>query len=165
MVWLHASELFEELFDMGLTTSSQIERAYQEDRHLMMRLIACYAKMEGLALHLWSNMGQVLSASENIAPCLIRRRVIRFPLPADYEIILIHCRLRLACPTSAWISHRPARPPMKCSMIWRSSLYGYARSPSSLHDENDRAPGHRGQRAPSIPPLREAHENASTTPL
>ncbi|KAJ7454613.1 hypothetical protein B0H11DRAFT_1740349 [Mycena galericulata] len=74
MVWLHASELFEELFDMGLTTSSQIERQYKKDRRLMMRLIACYVKMEGLALHLWSNMGQVLSASENIAPCLIRRR-------------------------------------------------------------------------------------------
>ncbi|KAJ7263806.1 hypothetical protein C8J57DRAFT_1512616 [Mycena rebaudengoi] len=74
MVWLDASELLEDLFDMGLSTSSQIERAYKQDRHLMLRLIACYAKMQGLSLHLWSNMTQVISASENIAPCLIRRR-------------------------------------------------------------------------------------------
>ncbi|KAJ7257993.1 hypothetical protein C8J57DRAFT_1516323 [Mycena rebaudengoi] len=74
MVWLHASELLDDLFDMGLRTSSQIERAYKQDRHLMLRLIACYAKMQGPALHLWSNMTQVISASENIAPCLIRRR-------------------------------------------------------------------------------------------
>ncbi|KAJ7263810.1 hypothetical protein C8J57DRAFT_1332852 [Mycena rebaudengoi] len=74
MVWLHASELLEDLFNMGLRTSSQIERAYKQDRHLMLRLIACYAKMQGLSLHLWSNMTQVISASENIAPCLIRRR-------------------------------------------------------------------------------------------
>ncbi|KAF7337056.1 hypothetical protein MVEN_02142800 [Mycena venus] len=74
MVWLHASELFEDLFAMGLTTSDQIERAYKKDRHLMLRLIACYAKMEGLSLHLWSNMTQVISASENITRCFIRRR-------------------------------------------------------------------------------------------
>jgi hypothetical protein len=77
MVWLHASELLEDLFDMGLTTSSQIEREYRKDRHLMLRLIACYTKMEGLSLHLWSNMGQVISASPNIAPCFVRRRVLR----------------------------------------------------------------------------------------
>ncbi|KAJ7776068.1 hypothetical protein DFH07DRAFT_912106 [Mycena maculata] len=74
MVWLHASELLEELFSKGLTTSAEIEREYKKDRQLMMRLIACYVKIEGLSLHLWSNMGQVLSNSENIAPCLIRRR-------------------------------------------------------------------------------------------
>ncbi|KAJ7710153.1 hypothetical protein B0H16DRAFT_1900895 [Mycena metata] len=74
MVWLHASELFEDLFKMGLTTSAQIERAYKKDRHLMLRLIACFAKMEGLALHLWSNMKQVISASPNVAPCLVRQR-------------------------------------------------------------------------------------------
>ncbi|KAJ7731623.1 hypothetical protein B0H16DRAFT_1696640 [Mycena metata] len=74
MVWLHASELFEDLFKMGLTTSAQIERAYKKDRHLMLRLIACFAKMEGLALHLWSNMKQVISASPNVAPCFVRQR-------------------------------------------------------------------------------------------
>ncbi|KAF8174613.1 hypothetical protein K438DRAFT_1848584 [Mycena galopus ATCC 62051] len=77
MVWLHASELFEDLFAMGLTTSSRIERAYKKDRHLMLHLIACYGKLEGLALHLWSNMTQVVTASENIARCLIRRRTYR----------------------------------------------------------------------------------------
>ncbi|KAJ7731622.1 hypothetical protein B0H16DRAFT_1696639 [Mycena metata] len=75
MVWLHASELLEDLFNMGLTTSAQIEREYKKDRRLMLRLIACFTKMEGLALHLWSNMHQVVSASPNIAPCLIRVRV------------------------------------------------------------------------------------------
>ncbi|KAJ7204095.1 hypothetical protein GGX14DRAFT_460835 [Mycena pura] len=74
MVWLHASELLEDLFDMGLTTSSQIEREYKKDRNLMLRLIACFVKMEGLSLHIWSNMTQVISASENIAPCLVRSR-------------------------------------------------------------------------------------------
>ncbi|KAJ6470148.1 hypothetical protein DFH09DRAFT_1221248, partial [Mycena vulgaris] len=74
MVWLHASELLEDLFDMGLTTSSQIEREYKKDRNMMLRLIACFVKMEGLSLHLWSNMTQVISASENIAPCLVRSR-------------------------------------------------------------------------------------------
>ncbi|KAJ7200566.1 hypothetical protein GGX14DRAFT_466423 [Mycena pura] len=74
MVWLHASELLEDLFDMGLTTSSQIEREYKKDRNLMLRLIACFIKMEGLSLHIWSNMKQVISASENLAPCLVRSR-------------------------------------------------------------------------------------------
>ncbi|KAJ7123960.1 hypothetical protein C8R43DRAFT_1031427 [Mycena crocata] len=74
MVWLHASELLEDLFRRGLTTSSHIEREYKKDRHLMLRLIACYTKVEALASHLWSNMGQVISASPNIAPCLVRRR-------------------------------------------------------------------------------------------
>ncbi|KAJ7089537.1 hypothetical protein C8R44DRAFT_861405 [Mycena epipterygia] len=74
MVWLHASELVEDLFDMELTTSSQIEREYKKDRRLMLRLVACYTKMEGLALHLWSNMGQVVSNSANISPCLVRQR-------------------------------------------------------------------------------------------
>ncbi|KAJ7675625.1 hypothetical protein DFH06DRAFT_1466464 [Mycena polygramma] len=74
MVWFHASELLEDLFDMGLTTSSQIERAYKKDRKLMLRLIACYSKMEGLSLHLWSNMTQVISASPNIASCFVRNR-------------------------------------------------------------------------------------------
>ncbi|KAJ6465615.1 hypothetical protein C8R47DRAFT_1201521 [Mycena vitilis] len=77
MVWLHASELLEDLIDVGLTTSSQIERAYKKDRKLMLRLIACYSKMEGLSLHLWSNMEQVLSASPNIAPCVVRSRGYR----------------------------------------------------------------------------------------
>ncbi|KAJ7160634.1 hypothetical protein C8R43DRAFT_993497 [Mycena crocata] len=74
MVWLHASELLEDLFNRGLTTSSQIEREYKKDRQLMLRLVACYLKVEGLALHLWSNMTQVITASPNIAPCVIRRR-------------------------------------------------------------------------------------------
>ncbi|KAJ7197448.1 hypothetical protein GGX14DRAFT_668089 [Mycena pura] len=72
MVWLHASELLEDLFEMGLTTSNQIEREYKKDRNLMSRLIACFVKMQGLYLHLWSNMTQVIGASENIAPCLSR---------------------------------------------------------------------------------------------
>ncbi|KAJ7089526.1 hypothetical protein C8R44DRAFT_892224 [Mycena epipterygia] len=76
MVWLHASELLQDLFDMRLTTSSQIEREYKKDRRLMLRLVACYTKVEGLALHLWSNMRQVVTASANIAPCLVRRRTL-----------------------------------------------------------------------------------------
>ncbi|KAJ6472400.1 hypothetical protein C8R45DRAFT_1103860 [Mycena sanguinolenta] len=73
MVWFHASTLLEDLFAMGLTASSQIAREYKRDRRLMMRLIACYTKMGGLALHLWSNMVQVVSASPNLLPCVVRR--------------------------------------------------------------------------------------------
>ncbi|KAJ7116157.1 hypothetical protein C8R43DRAFT_1138025 [Mycena crocata] len=74
MVWLHASELLEDLYNRGLATSSQIEREYEKDRKLMLRLIVCYTKMEALALHLWSNMTQVITASPNLVPCVIRRR-------------------------------------------------------------------------------------------
>lgn len=92
MVWLHASELLQDLFDMGLTTSSQIEREYKQDRRLMLRLVACYTKVEGLAFHLWSNMRQIVSASANIAPCLVRRRVRQYLLQTQVSNTCSHPR-------------------------------------------------------------------------
>ncbi|KAJ6626713.1 hypothetical protein B0H10DRAFT_1998248 [Mycena sp. CBHHK59/15] len=74
MVWLEASELMQDLFRMGLTTSAAIEREYKEDRGLMLRLISCFTKVHGLSLHLWSNMTQVVAGSDNIAPYVKRWR-------------------------------------------------------------------------------------------
>ncbi|KAJ7042074.1 hypothetical protein C8F04DRAFT_946358 [Mycena alexandri] len=76
MTWGHAVDVFEELDRRGLTTTSAIERAYQQDPALMWRLVACLCKISYLAGHLWERASEVISWCEYYRPFFKRYRTL-----------------------------------------------------------------------------------------
>jgi hypothetical protein len=75
MTWFHATELFEDLARMGLTTASAIERAYKKDTKLMWRIVTCFARARHLLVMSWGKLRQVVTWSEHFRPYFKRWRV------------------------------------------------------------------------------------------
>jgi hypothetical protein len=82
MTWFHATELFEDLARMGLTTTSSIERAYKKDRKLLWRLVSCFARAHYLRVIMWGQLEDSITWSEHFRSYFKRWRVslIFFPL-------------------------------------------------------------------------------------
>jgi hypothetical protein len=75
MTWFHATELFEDLARMGLTTASSIERAYKADRKLLWRLVSCFARAHYLLVNMWGKLTHTVTWSEYFRPYFKRWRV------------------------------------------------------------------------------------------
>ncbi|KAF8191564.1 hypothetical protein K438DRAFT_1590942 [Mycena galopus ATCC 62051] len=75
MTWGQAVEVFEELDQRGLASTSSIERAYQKDSALMWRLVTCICNIDYLKGHLWERFTEVMSYCEYYRPCFKRYRV------------------------------------------------------------------------------------------
>ncbi|KAF8191563.1 hypothetical protein K438DRAFT_1935373 [Mycena galopus ATCC 62051] len=74
MTWGHAVDVFEELDQRGLASTSAIERAYQKDSALMWRLVACLCNISYLRGHLWERFTEVMSWCEYYRPYFKRYR-------------------------------------------------------------------------------------------
>jgi hypothetical protein len=75
MTWSHATELFDDLAHMGLTTTSSVERAYRKDRKLLWRLVSCFARAQYLMEIMWAGLEDSVTWSEHFRPYFKRWRV------------------------------------------------------------------------------------------
>ncbi|EIM87872.1 uncharacterized protein STEHIDRAFT_138418, partial [Stereum hirsutum FP-91666 SS1] len=73
--WSLATELFEDLARMGITTASSLERAYQKDAKLMWRIVRCFAELCELQGLLMGTMMHVISWSPQFRKYLKRYRM------------------------------------------------------------------------------------------
>jgi hypothetical protein len=75
MTWQFAVELFDDLAQRGLTTTSSIERAYKNDSKLYWRLVSLFTKVNVLHNYHLTKLCDELSWSEHFRPFFIRSRV------------------------------------------------------------------------------------------